>query len=161
MVAKDQALELQVEEQSLTQIEHFVDHLCDLLKINDAYFGNILMSLTEFFSLIVDFNNQKTINITYLTDYQRLTINFYPVNDKTIEALQSEVDLTNVIDSETNKRIFILNKLVDKILVPNNRKISLVFDISALHSLVYDDRKKKLQAFYHKKERMKVGGIDD
>jgi len=161
MVAKDQALELQVEEQSLTQIEHFVDHLCDLLKINDAYFGNILMSLTEFFSLLVDIGGQKTVNITYKTDYQRLTINFIPVTTEAINKLNSSVDLTNVVDSETNKRIFILNKLVDKINIEESGQVALVFDISALHSLVYDDRKLKLQAFYRKKERMKVGGTND
>jgi len=161
MVAKDQALELQLEEQSLTQIEHFVDHLCDLLKINDAYFGNILMSLTEFFSLLVDIGSQKTINITYKTDYQQLTIYFSPINENAIDTLKSEVDLTNVIDSEINKRIFILNKLVDKISTEKKGEVSLIFDISALHSIVYDDRKKKLQEFYRKKEKMKVGGGND
>ena len=161
MVAKNQALELQVEEASLTQIEHFVDYLCDLLKINDAYFGNILMSLTEFFNIVVDTSSQKKVNLTYNTDYQRLTINFYPVNTATTEALNSEVNLNNVVDSEINKRIFILNKLADKIITNDDQKVSLVFDISALHSLVYDDRKKKLQEFYRKKEEKKVTGTND
>jgi hypothetical protein len=161
MVAKDQALELQVDEQSLIQIEHFVDHLCDILKINDAYFGNILMSMTEFFSLLVELNRQKTVNISYSTDYQRLTIGFRPVDDKTIDALKTDVDLTNVIDSELNKRIFILNKLVDNIITDESETVSLIFDISALHSLVYDDRKHKLQAFYRKKEKKKVTGTHD
>jgi len=161
MVAKDQALELQVDEQSLIQIEHFVDHLCDILKINDAYFGNILMSMTEFFSLLVELNRQKTINISYTTDYQRLTIGFRPVDEKTIDALKTDVDLTNVIDSELNKRIFILNKLVDNIITDERDTVSLIFDISALHSLVYDDRKNKLQAFYRKKEKKKVTGAHD
>jgi len=161
MVAKEQALELHVDDQSLTQIEHFVDHLCDQLMINDAYFGNILMSLTEFFSLIVDFQKKETINISYITDYQKLTIKFDPVDSIITDALNSEVDLTNVVDSEINKRIFILNKLVDNFVMDENNTVSLEFDISALHSVVYDDRKKKLQAFYRKKEKKKVADNND
>lgn len=161
MVAKENALELHVDDQSLTQIEHFVDHLCDQLMINDAYFGNILMSLTEFFSLIVDFQKKNTIKISYETDYQRLTIKFEPVDSIIIEALNSDVDLTNVVDSEINKRIFILNKLVDKFLIDDSNSVSLEFDISALHSIVYDDRKKKLQSFYREKERKKVADNND
>ncbi len=161
MVAKEHALELHVDDQSLTQIEHFVDHLCDQLMINDAYFGNILMSLTEFFSLIVDFQKKDTIKISYETDYQRLTIKFEPVDSIIIDALNSDVDLTNVVDSEINKRIFILNKLVDNFLMDESNSVSLEFDISALHSIVYDDRKKKLQAFYREKERKKVADKND
>ena len=161
MVAKEQALELQIEDQSLTQIEHFVDHLCDKLMINDAYFGNILMSLNEFFSLLIDLNTQKTVKISYVTDYQRLTVKFYPIDHTIVEALDSEVDLTNVVDSEINKRIFILNKLVDSIIKGEDGVVSLVFDISALHSVVYDDRKKKLQAFYRKKEKKTIADKND
>jgi len=146
MVAKEQALELQIEDQSLTQIEHFVDHLCDKLMINDAYFGNILMS---------------NVRISYITDYQRLTVKFQPIDKETVEALESEVDLTNVVDSEVNKRIFILNKLADNIIISDDSSVSLVFDISALHSIVYDDRKKKLQAFYRKKEKKTIADNND
>lgn len=161
MVSKEQVLELHVDEQSLTQIEHFVDYLCDTLMINDAYFGNILMSLTEFFSLIVDFQKDQTIEISYNTDYQRLNVNFHPIIPEIIDALNSEVDLTNVVDSEINKRIFILNKLVDNIMQGENDTVSLIFDISALHSMVYDDRKNKLQAFYRKKEKKAVADKND
>lgn len=161
MIAKEQALELQVEDQSLTQIEHFVDHLCDKLMINDAYFGNILMSLNEFFSLLIDLNSQKTVKITYQTDYQRLAVKFQPIDEDIMVALDSEVDLTNVVDSEINKRIFILNKLVDNLVKDEDNSVSLVFDISALHSIVYDDRKNKLQAFYRKKEKKTIADSND
>lgn len=161
MVAKEQALELQIEDQSLTQIEHFVDHLCDKLMINDAYFGNILMSLNEFFSLLIDLQTQKNVRISYITDYQRLTVKFQPIDKEIVEALESEVDLTNVVDSEVNKRIFILNKLADNIIISDDSSVSLVFDISALHSIVYDDRKKKLQAFYRKKEKKTIADNND
>lgn len=161
MVAKEHALELHVDDQSLTQIEHFVDHLCDQLMINDAYFGNILMSLTEFFSLVVDFQKNATVKISYITDYQRLTIKFEPIDNEIIDALSSEVDLTNVVDSELNKRVFILNKLVDNIINDEGNSVSLVFDISALHSIVYDDRKKKLHAFYRKKEKKTLADNND
>lgn len=161
MIAKEHALELKVDEQSLTQIEHFVDHLCDKLMINDAYFGNILMSLNEFFSLLIELETEKTVNITYTTDYQRLTVLFEPIGSDIIEALESEVDLTNVIDSEINKRIFILNKLVDKLVKGDDDSVSLVFDISALHSLVYDDRKQKLKAFYRTKEKKTIADSND
>jgi hypothetical protein len=78
-----------------------------------------------------------------------------------MEALNSEVDLANVVDSEINKRIFILNKLVDNFVMDENSTVALEFDISALHSVVYDDRKNKLQAFYRKKEKKKVADNND
>jgi hypothetical protein len=141
MIAKNQALELQIDKQSIKQVEHFVYHLCDILKINVVYFGSILMSLTEFFNLLVELNRQKTINITYVTNYSQLKVNFRPVDKETVKTLNSNVDLTNVTDSELNKSIFILNKLADNIVTDKNKTVSLVFDISALHNLVYDDLK--------------------
>lgn len=161
MVANPHALELHVNDQSLTQVEHFVDHLCDQLMINEAYFGNILMSLTEFFSLVVDYQKNETVNISYTTDYQQLTIKIEPIDNEIVDALDTDIDLENVVDSELNKRVFILNKLVDNIIHEDDKSVSLVFDISALHSNIYDDRKMKLQAFYRKKEKKKVADNND
>jgi len=50
MVSNDQFLEVELVPSEIRKIEHFVDDICDQLFINDTYYGNILMSITELFN---------------------------------------------------------------------------------------------------------------
>ena len=52
MVANDQSLTLTLVPKEIRKIEHFVDDICDQLFINDTYYGNILMSITELFNTL-------------------------------------------------------------------------------------------------------------
>ena len=44
MVSNDQSFEFELNPNTLREIEHFSDLICDQLFINETYYGNILMS---------------------------------------------------------------------------------------------------------------------
>jgi len=147
-----------VDPKSITQIESFVDRLFSQFQINETYYGNILMSLTEFVSLISTYQEGIGVKLTYKPGYQQVKIKIQPVSDQLIVLLDKKVDLKNVLDNEENKKIYIIKKLVDDIVLKNNNAVNFIFDVGALHNEIFEERKNKLQSFFKIKSGQKVEG---
>jgi len=147
-----------IDPKSITQIESFVDKLFSQFQINETYYGNILMSLTEFISLIPAYQEGIGVKLTYKPGYQQVKIKIQPVSDQLIVLLDKKVDLKNVLDNEENKKIYIIKKLVDDIVLKNDNAVNFVFDVGALHNEIFEERKNKLQSFFRAKTGQKVEG---
>ena len=63
MLKSNQAFEVRLEPQGIQEIEKFTDIVCDSLYINDTYYGNILMALTNAFELCMENGKGKTISL--------------------------------------------------------------------------------------------------
>jgi len=153
MVSNDQFLEVELVPSEIRKIEHFVDDICDQLFINDTYYGNILMSITELFSTLCEKSPGEILNITYNTDYKKVTISAQPIDSEIIKVIESDIDLDNISDGQFNKNIFLIKSLVDQYEIKEDALI-LNFDISALHNEIYKKRAEQLQG-YLKKEDVK------
>ncbi len=153
MVSNDQFLEVELVPSEIRKIEHFVDDICDQLFINDTYYGNILMSITELFNTLCEKSPGEILNITYNTDYKKVTIRAQPIDSEIINVIESDIDLDNILDGQFNKNIFLIKSLVDKYEIKEDALI-LNFDISALHNEIYKKRAGQLQN-YLKKEDVK------
>ena len=57
--------------------------------------------------------------------------------------------MTESIENEIDKLGFLMNTLVDKIECDNNEKVTLAFDISALHNEVYKHRQNQLSDYFN------------
>ena len=161
MVVNDQSFEFELIPQSLIEIEHFVDLICDQLFINETYYGNILMSVTEFFNLLILHQQKGTLIITYSTDYQEVNIKIQPVDPEVVKRIEQEIEVENIPDDQEDKGFYLLSKLTDEIEISDKDAISLIFDISALHNEVYEHRKNMLQNFFTAEEKKKVKKKDD
>ena len=148
MPEMEQITKVSLELKSLRTIEKFVDDLCDKFLINDTYYGNILMALTETFSLCLISAKEESINISYKTDYQIVTIYLQPVKSKIITALKNNPDLEKTEGDEIAQKSFLINSLTEKIEISENNRVGLVFDISAVHNEVYKHRQKKLDDYF-------------
>ena len=153
MVSNDQFLEVELVPSEIRKIEHFVDDICDQLFINDTYYGNILMSITELFNTMCEKSPGEILNITYNTDYKKVTISAQPIDSEIINVIESDINLDNILDGQFNKNIFLIKSLVDQYEIKEDALI-LNFDISALHNEIYKKRASQLQN-YLKKEDVK------
>jgi len=153
MVANDQSLTVKLNPEEIRKIEQFVDDICDQLFINDTYYGNILMSITELFQALCHKTPGEILNITYNTDYKEIKITAQPVDTEIINVIESDIDIDQVTEGEYNKNVYLIKSLVDQFEVDDNALI-LNFDISALHNEIYKKRADQLQA-YLKNEKVK------
>ena len=153
MVANDQSLTVKLHPEEIRKIEQFVDDICDQLFINDTYYGNILMSITELFQALCHKTPGEVLNITYNTDYKEIKITAQPVDTEIINVIESDIDIDQVTEGEYNKNVYLIKSLVDQFEVDDNALI-LNFDISALHNEIYKKRADQLQA-YLKNEKVK------
>lgn len=148
-----------IDPNSITQIEQFVDEIFSEFQISDTYYGNILMSLTEFVSLIPNYQEGIGVKLTYRAGYQQIKISVQPVSDELILLLdKKKIDLVNVLDNEENKKIYIIKKLVDEIVLKDDNAVTFIFDVGALHNEVFEARKSRLQNFFRAKSQYKVQG---
>jgi hypothetical protein len=153
MVANDQSLTVKLLPEEIRKIEQFVDDICDQLFINDTYYGNILMSITELFQALCQKTPGEVLNITYNTDYKEIKITAQPVDNEIINVVESDIDIDQVTEGTYNKNVYLIKSLVDQFEV-NDDALVLNFDISALHNEIYKKRAEQLQA-YLKNEKVK------
>jgi phosphoribosylformylglycinamidine (FGAM) synthase PurS component len=149
MVNNNQSISIQLSHKNIRQIESLVDTVCDQLFINDTYYGNILVSVTEMFNLLVENNEGNNVSITYFSDYKTMNIRFEPIDLQLISSFESTVDLENTDEQQDSTTIFLIKSLVDKLSLDENM-INLEFDISALHNEIYNQRKSMLKEYFIK-----------
>jgi hypothetical protein len=153
MVANDQSLRITLVPKEIRKIEHFVDDICDQLFINDTYYGNILMSITELFHTLCEKSPGEELNITYNTDYKQIKITAQPIDKEIVNVIESNIDINQLMDGPYNKNIFLIKSLADAYETEEDALI-LNYDIGALHNEIYKKRAQQLQS-YLKKEDVK------
>ena len=151
MVANDQSLTLTLVPKEIRKVEHFVDDICDQLFINDTYYGNILMSITELFNTLCEKSPGETLNIIYNTDYKQIRISAQPIDKEIVNVIESDIDLDNIMDGPYSKNIFLIKSLVDAYEIEEDALI-LNFDIGALHNEIYKKRADQLQSYFKKED---------
>lgn len=161
MVTNDQSFEVELTPQSINTIEKFVDTVCDQLFINETYYGNILMAMTEMFGLIGEKATTGHVVITYKTDYQKITINLQPIDTELINSLKRDLKIDDITDDLNNQTLFLIRSLVDEFEYSGEDSISLIFDISALHNKIYLQRQNLLQSYFSETQKDKVKKSDD
>jgi hypothetical protein len=161
MVTNFQSIEVALEPQSTREIEHFVDTICDQLFINDAYYGNILISVTTFFEELTKRQEGGSISITYSTDHQEVNITFQPVENQLVKTMEKFSDVTENIENEIDKLGLVMNTLVDHIDCDTKEKVTLAFDISALHNDVYRHRQRQLNDYFNHTIEAQLKKSDD
>ncbi len=161
MVNNNQSVSVKLQPDSIRDIELFVDTICDQLFINDTYYGNILMAITELFNYLLVNKHSESLNMTYNSDYKSIEVSFQPIDFQANSKLSSAIDFDKIIHQESDKNIFLIHTLVDDIKFTNNDTLSLGFDISALHNKIYNKRAALLTKYFTKQTSEKVQKEND
>jgi hypothetical protein len=161
MVNNNQSVSVKLKPESIRDIEIFVDTICDQLFINETYYGNILMALTELFNYLLITKHTGSLNITYNSDYKNVEISFQPIDIQAGNKFSQPVDFEKILDRESDKNIFLINSLVDNINIVGEDTLMFGFDISALHNKIYNKRAALLTEYFTKHINEKVQKEND
>lgn len=137
MIAMEtQEIQISSKTENLTVIETFVDEVCEELKINEDYYGNILIALTEAVTNAIQHGNkydpEKNINLQFVPNQKELVF--------TIKDQGRGFDFNNLpdptepdnIQKPHGRGIYLMKHLADKVeFSDNGRAVELNFVISA------------------------------
>lgn len=129
---------------AVRSIESYTEKLCENLFINDTYYGNLLMCLTDLNELLHSFSYTEEVSLSYETDFASLVI--------TANISEKEINKRQQTDKSLNantERFHLIKTLSDNLVVDKD-EVRLEFNISALHRSVYNDRLQKLTAYFNK-----------
>ena len=132
----------------LHSLEHFVDKVCDDIMINESYRGNILMVLTELFSLHNEINQSQRLSVSYMTNYQEVEIFIQSIDNQIHNILNNEVDLNEIENDRIKQGVFLVQQLADKIELGALGEVLIIFDISAIHDKVFKMRAQAMNSYF-------------
>ena len=129
---------------ALRSIEAYTEKICENLFINDTYFGNILMCLTELNELFNENGIRNEVELSYQTDFTDLIINANIIESEDYIRLKTNKDL-----SQNDVHYHIIETLSDGVQILDDG-IILEFNISALHKSIYESRLNHIKIYFNK-----------
>jgi serine/threonine-protein kinase RsbW len=160
-MGRKEKLTLESRPENISLIERFVEEICDYYNINDTYFGNILISLTEAFNNALIHGNrndpERKINVVFESKPKGLS---FTVSDEGAGYNPDEVpdplDLEIDTSAETGRGLFLIRSLSDKTEIKKGgSSIEMFFRISGIG---HEAMKKRITHFneYFQTKKQKV-----
>lgn len=150
---KKHTLKIKSELSEIHEVERFVEDICDYYNINNVYFGNIIVAVTEavensiihgnkqnsFKSVIINFETNKN-GIVFSIEDEGIGFNYNIVPDPT--------DIVSNIEKK-GTGIFLIKTLTDKALfLDNGRKLQLQFNINSINRELYTKRMQHVDEYF-------------
>jgi serine/threonine-protein kinase RsbW len=139
------------------EVERFVEDICDYYNINNSYFGNIIVAISEAVeNSIVHGNKQdpsKSINISFEANQKGIV---FSVEDEgegfNLVNIPDPTDIQNNPDKK-GTGIFLIKTLADEAIFLNNgRKVKLQFNITSINREVFTKRMKNVDEYFNVKK---------
>ncbi|MEI6122347.1 MAG: ATP-binding protein [Bacteroidota bacterium] len=156
---KKHAINIKSDLQEINEVEKFIEDICDYYNINNSYFGNIIVAITEAVENAIIHGNHsdasKKINVSF--DSSKKGISFTIEDEGNGFNVNSIKDPTDV-ESNPDKKgtgIFLMKALADEVIFSENgRKIQLIFNITSINQEVYMNRKKNVDEYLHTQKKI-------
>ena len=160
-MGRKEKLILESRPENISSIERFVEEICDYYNINDTYFGNILISLTEAFNnaLIHGNNNDASRKVNVVFESKPKGLSFTVTDegagydpDEVPDPLDLEIDTS----TQSGRGLFLIRSLSDKVELSNGGStIEMFFRISGIG---HEAMKKRITHFneYFQTKKQKV-----
>ena len=115
-MGRKEKLTLDSRPENISLIERFVEEICDYYNVNDTYFGNILIALTEAFSNSLIHGNlndpSKKINVVFESKPKGLS---FTIKDEgqgfDPESVPDPLDLEISADTTEGRGLFLIRAL--------------------------------------------------
>lgn len=159
MMFRTQQLIIESGLQNLYKVEQFVEELSDFYNINNTYFGNILISLTEAVKNAIVHGNKEDISKMVTIVFEvRPTGMFFHVSD------EGEGFDTNIVPDPTEEKeeegkklktgLFLIKSLSDNLIFKNNGSvIEIEFYISSINYQLSVERSKALKSYFQSEDQ--------
>lgn len=160
-MGRKESLSIDSRPENISQIERFVEEICDYYNINDTYFGNILIALTEAFNNALVHGNQndpsRKIHLVFESRPKGLC---FTVTDEGSGYDPADVpdplDIEQENSGEKGRGLFLIHSLSDKVeLREGGRSVEMFFRISGIG---HEAMKKRISHFneYFQTRKQKV-----
>ncbi len=139
--------------ENIHQVEQFVENICDQYNINNTYFGNILIALTEAVDNAIIHGNKKDtskyVTIGFESKPEGLV---FSVSDQGSgfdpASVPDPTDLKYDEKSTSGRGMFLIQHLADKFEYKKNGTIAeIVFKISSINNELACERIKQLKQY--------------
>jgi len=143
-------------QKNISQVEKFVEEICDENYISASYFGNIMLAMEEAVkNAILHGNKQdghKTVTITFQRKKNGLS---FIIEDEGIGF--DHQDIPNPIDSEdaTGNGIFLMRSLADKVSYNTvGNQVELIFSITSINQETTLNRISQLKQYFSRQKSL-------
>lgn len=129
-----QKLELESTIESLKEVEKLVDQVCTDYKVNEDYYGNILIAVTEAVNNAIIHGNKQNPNKRFLVEFNQVVDQIiFSVSDQgegfDFNNLPDPTDPEN-LEKPNGRGVFLMKNLADKIeFEDSGRKVNISFKI--------------------------------
>lgn len=134
-------------ENSLNEIEYFVDEICEEFNLSNSLYGNILICITESIKILEKYTTQG--EITFQVDQADLKFSFN--NFKQIDGIESiftSEEGKSDLASDPDKSIFMVNALSDDLIIDrDNQQIICIFKSDGVKVEISKHRKDFLKKY--------------
>jgi serine/threonine-protein kinase RsbW len=135
VLAADQKIRISSKAENIILVERMIEDVCDLFNINQDYYGNILVALTEAVNNAIYHGNQanatKSIDISFKTTPD--CISFIIKDEGPGFGYDNLPDPTNPenIEKPNGRGVFLMRNLADKVSFEDNgSKVILDFKVN-------------------------------
>jgi serine/threonine-protein kinase RsbW len=154
---KKHTLKIKSDIKEIHEVERFIEDICDYYNINNSYFGNIVVAVSEAVENSIihgnKYDSSKIIHIGFETNQKGIVFTIEDEGDGfNFENIPDPTD----IQSNPEKKgtgIFLIKTLTDEALFLNNgRKIQLQFNITSINREVFSRRMKHVDEYFNVKK---------
>jgi len=158
MISENLQLILPSLPENINLVEKFVEDICDEYNINNTYFGNILVTLTEAVENAMVHGNgrnpDKNVQIIFTSKPDGLS---FVVKDEgegfDVNQIPDPTDINSNTDESKGRGIFLIRSLADEVkFLENGKTIEILFKISSINSEMAIDRINQLKKYSGTKE---------
>jgi serine/threonine-protein kinase RsbW len=144
--------------ENIHKVEKFVEDICDEFNINNTYFGNILVALTEAVENAMKHGNgnnpSKHVQVIFTSKPEGLS---FVIKDEgvgfDINLIPDPTDLTIDADQLKGRGIFLIKHLADEVHFTNNgSSVEVIFKISSINQELAVERMNLLKKYSGIKE---------
>lgn len=144
--------------ENIHKVEKFVEDICDEFNINNTYFGNILVALTEAVENAMKHGNNndpaKQVQIVFSSDPEGLS---FMIKDEgkgfDLNSIPDPTDLNIDAEEIKGRGIFLIRNLADEVNFTHNGScVELIFKISSINHELAVERMNLLKKYSGIKE---------
>ncbi len=142
--------------QSLIKVENFIEEVCEKYNINDNYFGNFVLAVTELFKIVIDKEEESSgdkLILIFETKEENIVfvLKGCTFKEEVIKKFYS-VDQENYLIEKEERSIFLIKTLCDEIEF-NEDEVAMSFAIEEVTKRKGKLRQKAYSSYLKKKRK--------
>jgi len=143
----------------INKVEQFVEEMSELYHLNDSYFGNIIVALTEAVknSIIHGNRSDESKNVHIVAESRPEGLLFSVIDQGIGFPYKNFENLDSLLADEAleGRGIILIHTLADEVRFSNKgRVIQILFKITGIDNDIYEKRSRQMLNYFRKKKEI-------